>query len=90
MHRAPVHHTCTSSLGEKLYNECSFLVVDRPGYTLPQGLPSNFTLLKPIQGTTIVTEEISSSEIRKRIKSPNFGDTERSELEQVRSTRGCA
>jgi len=68
--------------GMKLYNECNFLVMERPGYPVPKEMPSNFTLLKPVQGTTIVTEEVSSSEIRRRIKAPNFGDTERGALEQ--------
>jgi nicotinate (nicotinamide) nucleotide adenylyltransferase len=68
--------------GERLYNECEFLVMERPGFALPADLPKNFALLRPLQGTTIVTEELSSSEIRKRITSKNFGDTERTELEE--------
>jgi len=68
--------------GERLYNECAFLVMERPGYPMPKDLPSNFTILTPVQGTTIVTEEVSSSEIRRRINTKNFGDSERTELEQ--------
>ena len=68
--------------GERLWNEVNFLVMERPGYAIPEGLPPNFALLTPAAGTTIVTEEVSSSEIRRRIqRAPNFGETEKSELQ---------
>lgn len=55
--------------GELLYKECDFIVVDRPGFVLPEGMPSNFQLLASVNGATVVTEETSSSEIRRRIGS---------------------
>lgn len=46
--------------GERLWSECSFLLMERPGYEIPPDLPSNFVLL-----TGAITEETSSSEIRR-------------------------
>jgi nicotinate-nucleotide adenylyltransferase len=87
--------------GMRLWNECSFLVLDRPGYELPESLPANFTQLTAAAGTTIVTEEVSSSEIRRRIAKPqqpqrantpnkagNFGESEKFEIEQAMSSDG--
>lgn len=56
--------------GVRLWNECRFLVLGRPGYEVPESLPANFTQLTAAAGTTIVTEEVSSSEIRRRIAKP--------------------
>ena len=67
--------------GEKLYREGNFLLLARPGYDIPLDLPANFKLLTPQAGTRIVTEDVSSSEIRKRIAA-NFGETERAEMQQ--------
>ena len=54
--------------GERLWRECSFLVMPRPGYELPADLPANFT---PLQGTSagaeVITDNSSSSEVRKRL-----------------------
>lgn len=75
--------------GEKLYRECNFLLMERPGYEIPPDLPDNFTLLEG--GATqvqVVSEEISSSEIRRRIAprvtgdAKHFGEMERTELQQ--------
>lgn len=71
--------------GERLYNECDFLLMERPGYEIPDDLPDNFTLLTGAAGATLVTEETSSSEIRRRITLPerqsaNFAETERAFL----------
>jgi nicotinate-nucleotide adenylyltransferase len=55
-----------------------FLVMARPGYQLPQELPPNFDRLEAIEGTTLVTQVCSSSEMRRRL---NFGDAERKEME---------
>ena len=46
--------------GLRLWNECSFLVLDRPGYEIPENLPPNFIELTPLAGSTIVTEEVPS------------------------------
>lgn len=56
--------------GVRLWNECNFLVLDRPGYEIPDNLPPNFIQLTALAGSTIVTEEVSSSEIRRRISKP--------------------
>jgi len=85
--------------GVRLWNECNFLVLDRPGYDMPE-MPANFQRLTAITGTKIVTEEVSSSEIRRRILRPaqtsatlrgaekNFGDAERDELQHAMSEQG--
>merc|ERR1712060_981874 len=51
-----------------LLNECKFLVLDRPGFALPQDLKSNFEMVNPMTGCTLASQELSSSEIRRRIK----------------------
>ena len=67
--------------GEILLRDRKFLVLDRPGYGLPDNLPANFIKLKALEGTTLVTEDISSSEIRARIRiCRNFGENERDYL----------
>ena len=50
--------------GLRLWNECSFLVLDRPGYEIPENLPPNFIELTPLAGSTIVTEEVPSRTAR--------------------------
>ena len=81
--------------GARLWNECRFLVLDRPGFDDVPELPANFQRLTAITGTKIVTEEVSSSEIRRRILRPaqtqpksNFGDVERDELQHAMSEQG--
>ena len=61
-------------------------VMQRPGYVLPPDLPANFELLTALSGTEIVTENVSSSEIRRRIggEKINYGDVERVELQSGR------
>ena len=71
--------------GERLYRECRFLVMDRPGYLIPADLPPNFIRLTAAEGTTIVTQEVSSSEMRKRMRMQHvhqFGDDERANMLQ--------
>jgi len=53
---------------EWLLNECRWLVFDRPGFTMPDHLSSNFTIVNPMKGCTLASQELSSSEIRRRIK----------------------
>ena len=65
--------------GELLYNNFDFVVLERPGFTIPNSLPPNFTKLVPPVGSKIVTEDVSSSLIRNRIQ--NYGESERSELQ---------
>ena len=59
--------------GVRLWNECSFLVLDRPGYEIPEHLPANFIELTPLAGSTIVTEEVASRRARARAptRTPN-------------------
>lgn len=57
--------------GERLWNECAFLVAARPGFELPPELPPNFELIAPSGAhgvTALATEEISSSEVRRRLE----------------------
>jgi len=90
--------------GVRLWNECNFLVLDRPGYEIPDNLPPNFIELTALAGSKIVTEEVSSSEIRRRISKPKpqqhgagervrrqssaFGESEKHEIEQAMSSGG--
>eukprot|EP00962_Isochrysis_galbana_P031149 scaffold10136_cov126-Isochrysis_galbana.AAC.8 len=67
--------------GELLYQNFEFVVLDRPGFDIPKNLPSNFTRLVPPVGSKIVTEDVSSSLIRNRIKNYDYGESERSELQ---------
>ena len=59
--------------GERLYSECEFLLMERPGYDLPERLPPNFHVLVGDGSLVhnVVSEEISSSEIRRRILPPS-------------------
>eukprot|EP00965_Chrysotila_dentata_P217976 6190335-Pleurochrysis_carterae.AAC.3 len=63
--------------GKRLYKECEFILLDRAGYTIPTELPANFTLLKAREGTQMVTEDVSSSEIRRRM---NIGQSDFEDL----------
>ena len=56
--------------GERLWNECNFLLMERPGYEVPTDLPSNFELLTGGANASIVTEDTSSSEIRRARAAP--------------------
>uniref|UniRef100_A0A7S0J7S3 Cytidyltransferase-like domain-containing protein n=1 Tax=Calcidiscus leptoporus TaxID=127549 RepID=A0A7S0J7S3_9EUKA len=53
--------------GERLYKESKFILLDRAGFAVPPDLPPNFTRLKAREGTNMVTEDVSSSEIRRRM-----------------------
>merc|ERR1711963_487466 len=53
---------------EWLLNECKWLVFDRPGFPLPEDLKPNYELVNAVKNCTIVSQELSSSEIRMRIK----------------------
>jgi len=53
--------------GERLYQHSKFILLDRAGYAVPPDLPHNFTRLKAREGTNMVTEDVSSSEIRRRM-----------------------
>ena len=55
--------------GVRLWNECNFLVLDRPGYEIPDNLPPNFIELTALAGSKIVTEEVPSH--RARTPTPN-------------------
>jgi len=57
-------------MGEKLYREKQFLLINRPGYTInDKDLPCNFQRVLPkIKGATLVETRLSSSEVRKRIR----------------------
>mmetsp|Transcript_16331 Transcript_16331/g.34618 ORF Transcript_16331/g.34618 Transcript_16331/m.34618 type:complete len:277 (-) Transcript_16331:1249-2079(-) len=59
--------------GERLYRDCEFILLDRAGYTIPKNLPANFTRLTAREGTQMVTEDVSSSEIRRRM---NIGQSD--------------
>jgi hypothetical protein len=63
-----------------------------PRYDIPKDLPKNFTHLTGEAGASLVTEDTSSSEIRRRLKPPtsdrqsaNFEETERGFLQVHRS-----
>lgn len=73
--------------GERLWSEGSFLLMERPGYDIPKDLPANFTILTGGENTSIVTEDTSSSEIRRRIQPPErqvtqFAEAERTYLQE--------
>ena len=53
----------------RLWNECNFLVLDRPGYEIPDNLPPNFIELTALAGSKIVTEEVPSPRTRTRTRS---------------------
>lgn len=64
--------------GQFFFENGKFLVMERPGYDLAaDALPSNFDVLQAGGQFTLVTQENSSSEMRRRI---NFGDSERDEI----------
>lgn len=62
---------------KELGENCDFIIVERPGYELPEVLPKNFKLAAPVQGTIFSSQEMSSSEVRKRVKTVNYGDREK-------------
>jgi nicotinate (nicotinamide) nucleotide adenylyltransferase len=72
--------------GEKLWNECAFLGLHRPGHTQDFAeLPPNFRWLDDFSSGNqkIVTQELSSSEIRGRMgikDSQKFGEYERAKM----------
>jgi len=53
---------------EWLLDECKWLVFDRPGFDMPVEVPPNFTMVNAMKGCTLASQELSSSEIRRRIK----------------------
>jgi len=57
-------------MGERLYREKEFLLINRPGYDVDdETLPANIERVAPrIKGATLVETRLSSSEVRKRIK----------------------
>ena len=57
--------------GVRLWNECNFLVLDRPGYEIPDNLPPNFIELTALAGSKIVTEEVPSHRTRTRTPNPD-------------------
>jgi len=56
--------------GEKLYKEANFIVLIRPGISLPESLPQNVTLLERNLGLS----NFSSTDIRSLIASGNLAD----------------
>ncbi|KAG8470415.1 hypothetical protein KFE25_008836 [Diacronema lutheri] len=71
--------------GERLWAEESFVVINRPGYELGnEALPPHATRLEPPGNAfTLVSAELSSSEVRKRLRlTSNFGDLERTAINQ--------
>lgn len=63
----------TRDAGPMLFREAKFVVINRPGYVVPAEtrakMGRNFVALTPLTGTTLVTQRLSSSEIRTRIRS---------------------
>lgn len=69
--------------GERLWAEESFIVINRPGYELAnRELPPHATRLEPPgNGFVLASQELSSSEVRKRLRyTSNFGDLERTAI----------
>lgn len=70
--------------GHRLWQECSFLGLPRPGYmSNMQELPIKFRWLTDstrVSNANLVTSELSSSEVRNRIQS--FGEFERENIVQ--------
>jgi len=48
--------------------ECRWLVFNRPNHEMPKELPKNFQAITPLGGTTLAHQELSSKEIRTRIR----------------------
>eukprot|EP00298_Acanthocystis_sp_HF-20_P003841 c14180_g1_i2.p1 GENE.c14180_g1_i2~~c14180_g1_i2.p1 ORF type:complete len:233 (+),score=89.66 c14180_g1_i2:24-701(+) len=61
--------------GMWLWDNMQFLLIPRPGYEIShrtEDLPKNHRILAPLHGLTVVNQELSSSEFRKRFKAnPN-------------------
>lgn len=72
-----------------LWNATNFIVINRPGYDIPEKLQSrmgkNFQLLVPLVGTTLVTQQLSSSEVRARLRRSTSSHSEQSASTSVRS-----
>jgi hypothetical protein len=68
--------------GERLWNEISFLGLHRPGYTsVIDELPPSFRWLDgESSGIKMVSQELSSSEIRARMNADAFGEYERTKI----------
>mmetsp|Transcript_28666 Transcript_28666/g.56322 ORF Transcript_28666/g.56322 Transcript_28666/m.56322 type:complete len:229 (+) Transcript_28666:52-738(+) len=54
--------------GQLLWEKCNFLVLPRPGYEIPEKLPSNFRQIAALPGLSIMSDNLSSSEIRARVR----------------------
>ncbi|KAJ1624612.1 hypothetical protein T492DRAFT_1045886 [Pavlovales sp. CCMP2436] len=69
--------------GERLWAEENFIVIHRPGFPLKDELPPHATQLEPPGNAfTLASQELSSSEIRKRLRyESNFGELERSAMQ---------
>ena len=65
----------------EMWDKIRLLGLPRPGYAPPVDRPDKFTWLsgEGMEGAQLVTAELSSSEVRSRIK--NFGDDERQSLQ---------
>ena len=77
--------------GEKLVAENDFIVISRPGYEIEGPLPPNCMLLQAPggpAGSTVVADNLSSSEVRKRLatrttaRTFSNGDAERTVIQQ--------
>jgi len=66
----------TEVAGPRLFAECNFIVINRPGYMIPEEyakrMKKNFHYLSPMAGQTLVTQRLSSSEVRSRIRTPSM------------------
>lgn len=69
----------------ELSQHCKFIVIPRPGDESlrdAEPLPPNFSLARPVEGTIFSSQEMSSSELRKRVQRINYGDKERDAIEK--------
>jgi nicotinic acid mononucleotide adenylyltransferase len=65
-----------ANAGLWLIENAKFIVVPRPGTDFDNSLISNkpnFTFLKPLPGCSLVSQELSSTEIRKRLGQGSYG-----------------
>ena len=80
--------------GQRLWDECEFLVVQRPGYAVTEELPPNFKFVEPPAGDDmhIVSDELSSTEVRNRLQkrgsSGKLGASSKSAKEAKRRSVG--
>lgn len=74
----------------KLWNDTNFIVINRPGYVIPEKfqprMGKNFQMLVPLHGTTLVTQQLSSSEIRARLTRSTSSNSEQSDSKSRRSS----